>query len=62
MVGCGPGCCGSVISQSVLHCSISMILGGFVVMALVVGSRMMSSLGWSLSLGCKPAAVLRFLW
>ena len=31
-------------------------------MLLVVGSLMASSLGWSLALGCKPAAVLRLLW
>jgi hypothetical protein len=31
-------------------------------MSLVVGPRMASSLGWSLALGCKPAAVLRLLW
>ena len=26
------------------------------------GSRMVSSLGWSLALGCRHAAVLRLLW
>ncbi len=31
-------------------------------MSLVVGSRISSSLGWSLASGCKPAAVLRLLW
>jgi len=32
-------------------------------MLLVAGSLMASSLGWSLALGCRPAAVLiRLLW
>ena len=31
-------------------------------MVLVAGSLMASSLGWSLALGCRPAAVLRLLW
>ncbi len=43
-------------------CSMSMIRGGCVVMSLVVGSRMVSSLGWSLMLVCWPVAVLRLLW
>ena len=56
-VGCGPGCYESVLSKCVF--SMSMIRGGCVVIMLVVGSRMASSLGWSLALGCRPAAVLR---
>jgi hypothetical protein len=44
-------------------CSMSMILlGGCVVISLVVGSRMASSLAWYLAFGCRPAAVLRLLW
>ena len=31
-------------------------------MLLLAGSMMASSLGWSLALGCKPAAVLKLLW
>jgi hypothetical protein len=31
-------------------------------MLLVDGSLMASSLGWSLALGCRPAAVLTLLW
>ncbi len=38
-------------------CSMSIIRGGCDVISLVVGSRMASSLGWSLVLGCMPAAV-----
>ena len=38
--------------------SMSMIRGGCVVISLVVGSRMASSLSWSLALGCRPVAVL----
>ena len=49
-------------SVSKCVCSMSMIRGGCVVISLVVGSRMASSLGWSLALGCKPAAILRLLW
>ena len=49
-------------SFSKCFCIISMIRGGCVVMSLVVESRIASSLGWSLALGCKPAAVLRLLW
>ena len=40
----------------------STILGGCVVMSLVDGSRIASSLGLSLALACRPAAVLRLLW
>ena len=40
-------------------CSMSTIRGGCVVISLVIGSRMASSLGWSLELDCRPAAVLR---
>ncbi len=43
-------------------CSMPMIRGGYVVILLVVGSRMASSLGWSLALGCMLATVLRLLW
>ena len=43
-------------------CSMLMILVGYVVISLVVGSRMASRLGWSLALGCRSAAVLRLLW
>ena len=43
-------------------CSMSTIRVGCVVTSLVFGSRMASSLGWSLALGCRPAAVLRLLW
>jgi len=43
-------------------CSMLMILDGFVVISLVFGSRMASSLGWSLALGCRYVAVLRLLW
>jgi len=43
-------------------CSMSMIRGEYVVMLLVDGSRMPSTLGWSLALGCRPSAVLRLLW
>ena len=39
-----------------------MILVGWAVMLLVDGSLMASSLGWSLALGCRPAAVLGLLW
>ena len=49
-------------SFSKCFCIISMIRGGCVVMFLVVGSRIALSLGWSLALGCQPAAVLRLLW
>ena len=43
-------------------CSMSTIRGGCVVISLVVGSCMASSLGWSLALDCRPADVLRLLW
>ena len=43
-------------------CSMSTIRGGCVVISLVAGSRMASSLGWSLALGCRPAVVLRLMW
>jgi len=40
-------------------CKMLMICVGYVVILLVVGSRMASSLGWYLALGCRLAAVLR---
>ena len=43
-------------------CSMLMIWDGFVVITLVFGSRMASSLGWLLALGCRPLAGLRLLW
>jgi len=43
-------------------CRMSMTWGGYVLMLLVAVSLMASTLGWSLALGCKPAAVLRLLW
>jgi hypothetical protein len=43
-------------------CRMVMICGGCVVISLVVGSRMASSLGWSLALSCRHAVVLRLLW
>ena len=49
-------------SFSKFVCSMLMIWVGHVVISLVVGSRMASSLGWSSALGCRPAAVLRLLW
>ena len=39
-----------------------MTRGGWVVILLVARFLMASSLGWSLALGCRPAAVLRLLW
>ena len=51
-----------VCSFSKCVCIMSMILVGCVVISLVVGSRMASGLGWSLALGCRPAAVFRLLW
>ncbi len=39
-----------------------MTLVRWAVMLLVDGSLMASSMGWSLALGCRLAAVLRFLW
>jgi len=49
-------------SYSKCVCSMSTIWDGHVVISLVVGSRMASSRGWSLALGCRPAVVLRLLW
>ena len=43
-------------------CRMLMTWGGLEVMLLVAWSLMASSLGWSLALGCKPAAFLRLLW
>ena len=43
-------------------CNMFMIWNGFVVTSLVFGSRMAASLGWSVALGCRFAAVLRLLW
>ena len=42
--------------------SMLMIWNGFVVISLMFESRMASSLGWSLALGCRPAVVLKLLW
>ncbi len=39
-----------------------MTWAGWEVMVLVTGSLMDSSLGLSLALGCRPAAVLRLSW
>ena len=44
-------------SLSKYVCSMSTIWDGCVVTSWVVGSRMASSLGWSLALGCRPATV-----
>jgi hypothetical protein len=49
-------------SFSKYACSMLMICEGFVVISLVVGSRIASRLGWSFALGWRPAAVLRLLW
>jgi len=49
-------------SFSKFVCSMLMLRGGIVVILLLFGSRMASSLGWSLALGCRSAAVLRLLW
>ena len=48
-------------SSSKCVCNISTIRCGCVVISLDVGSRMASSLDWSLALGCRPAAVLKLL-
>ena len=39
-----------------------MTVAGWTVMLLDDGSLMASGLGWSVALGCRPAAVLRLLW
>ena len=61
----GGGMCSGVLREcsfSKCVCSMLTIRDGCVVLSVVIGSRMASSLGWSLALGCRPAAVLRLLW
>ena len=40
----------------------SMMAWGWVVMSFVFGSRIVVRFGWSLALGCRPAAVFRLAW
>ena len=62
VVGCGLGCCESVLSQNVfVDCVIVMICVERKAISLVVGSWMAPRLGWSLALGCRLVALLRLL-
>ena len=42
--------------------NVSSILWGSEVLSLVCGTLMVARLGWSFTLGCSPAVVLRLLW